>query len=125
MSKIMLRAPLKASIPGQQLFRRCAFALMLASVAMAGVAQAGERVEREQTTRPLAIKLQQQYGIETPRRGEAKSSVKSRFGEPESRRSPVGDPPITRWKYPQFEVVFEHDWVIHSVVDLEALEQDR
>ncbi len=109
-----------ASAPSQHLFRTGAFALMLASVAMAGAVQAGERVEREQQTRPLAIKLQQQYGVETPRRGEAKSSVRNRFGEPESQRGPVGDPPISRWKYPEFEVVFEKDWVIHTVIDVEA-----
>lgn len=35
---------------------------------------------------------------------------------PESRRSPVGDPPIsTRWDYGEFVVFFEYDKVIHSV----------
>ncbi len=28
----------------------------------------------------------------------------------------VGEPPITRWKYPGFEVYFEHQLVIHTVV---------
>jgi hypothetical protein len=28
----------------------------------------------------------------------------------------VGSPPITKWFYPNFVVVFEHDKVLHAVV---------
>ncbi len=55
-------------------------------------------------------------GVLRPRTGETMSKVRSRFGEPESELPWVGDPPITRWVYPDFTVYFEHEYVIHSVV---------
>ncbi|MGQ0429629.1 MAG: phosphodiesterase [Gammaproteobacteria bacterium] len=53
---------------------------------------------------------------ERPSRGSTMSSVQGRFGEPTSRHATVGNPPITRWDYPQFSVYFEHDRVLHAVV---------
>lgn len=47
-------------------------------------------------------------------RGETKERVRSSHGEPERIRGPVGDPPITRWLYSDFTVVFEYDRVLHS-----------
>jgi hypothetical protein len=44
------------------------------------------------------------------------ATVQSRYGEPTNRHSAVGDPPITRWDYPQFAVYFEHDRVLHAVL---------
>jgi hypothetical protein len=55
-------------------------------------------------------------GLLRPRSGETMSRVEDRFGKPLAIRGPVGDPPITRWDYPNFSVFFEHDRVIHSVV---------
>ncbi len=54
--------------------------------------------------------------MERPTRGMTKGRVESKFGAPESRKAPVGDPPITRWEYKDFVVFFEYDHVIHSVV---------
>jgi hypothetical protein len=51
-----------------------------------------------------------------PNRGSSMASVQSRFGEPTTRHATVGDPPITRWDYPQFAVYFEHDRVLHAVL---------
>ncbi len=51
-----------------------------------------------------------------PTRGMTKSSVESKFGSPDARKAPVGDPPITRWEYQNFVVFFEYDRVIHAVV---------
>ena len=51
-----------------------------------------------------------------PTRGMSQTSVRSKYGSPEAVRSPVGDPPITRWEYRDFVVYFEYDKVIHSVV---------
>ena len=31
--------------------------------------------------------------------------------------SQVGEPPITRWIYPAFSVYFEHDHVVHAVLN--------
>jgi hypothetical protein len=51
-----------------------------------------------------------------PNRGSSMATVQGRFGEPTSRHATVGQPPITRWDYPQFSVYFEHDRVLHSVL---------
>ena len=51
-----------------------------------------------------------------PDRGSSMTTVQSRYGEPTNRHSAVGDPPITRWDYPQFAVYFEHDRVLHAVL---------
>lgn len=52
---------------------------------------------------------------ERPARGVTMASVERTFGAPTRREGPVGDPPITRWDYPDFSVYFEHDRVIHAV----------
>ena len=95
-------------------------ALVLAAFLAAPLA-ADNGSDRHHTERrqlePLLLKIQRDYNIRTPRRGESSESVRNRFGGPESVLGPVGDPPITRWRYPGFDVVFEKDWVIHTVVD--------
>lgn len=50
-----------------------------------------------------------------PARGMSQDRVAREFGEPQSRRSAVGDPPISRWDYEDFIVYFEYDKVIHAV----------
>jgi hypothetical protein len=53
---------------------------------------------------------------DTPNRGASMAQVETRFGAPTVRHAAVGDPPITRWDYPQFSVFFEHDKVLHAVI---------
>lgn len=53
---------------------------------------------------------------ERPARGSTMSAVEARFGTPIERHVAVGDPPITRWDYPQFAVFFEYDKVLHAVL---------
>jgi len=55
-------------------------------------------------------------GIETPIRGSTMSAVEQKFGAPANKSGPVGNPPITKWFYPNFVVVFENDKVLHAVV---------
>jgi hypothetical protein len=59
-------------------------------------------------------------GVETPLRGATMSAVEAKFGAPSNKSGPVGSgaqtPPITKWFYPTFVVVFENDRVIHTVV---------
>ena len=50
-----------------------------------------------------------------PSRGMTMENVEENFGAPNNKRAPIGDPPITRWEYPQFIVYFEYKRVIHSV----------
>ena len=56
-------------------------------------------------------------GVETPQRGSTMSAVEAeirRAGQQEL--AAVGNPPITKWFYPNFVVVFENDKVLHAVV---------
>lgn len=55
-------------------------------------------------------------GVPRPSSGSSMAQVAARFGEPDSRRDAIGDPPITRWVYPGYTVYFEHDRVIEVVV---------
>jgi hypothetical protein len=55
-----------------------------------------------------------------PGRGNTMATVEGRFGAPTSRHAAVGNPPITRWDYPQFSVYFENDRVLHTVLSRSA-----
>jgi len=48
-------------------------------------------------------------------RGLSMEQVEARFGTPAERVGAVGNPPISRWIYPQFVVYFEGEYVIHAV----------
>lgn len=50
-----------------------------------------------------------------PSQGMSMSAVEKQFGSPERKTSPVGKPPITRWVYKDFTVVFERKHVVHSM----------
>ncbi|RLK50395.1 hypothetical protein DFR31_0291 [Alkalispirillum mobile] len=79
---------------------------------------AGEH-ERELTSGTIllieALEQDREFEAQRPSRGMTRGQVEQRFGEPESRHDPVGDPPITRWEYEDFVVYFEHDHVIRAV----------
>jgi hypothetical protein len=56
-----------------------------------------------------------------PAKGTSMTDVEKKFGEPRAKQPPVGGetpkhPPITRWDYDGFVVVFERDKVIDAVV---------
>jgi len=53
--------------------------------------------------------------INMPTTGMSKTRVKELFGEPLDTKEPVGNPPISSWKYADFVVYFQSDYVIHSV----------
>jgi hypothetical protein len=50
-----------------------------------------------------------------PARGMSMERVEAQFGTPVNRVAAVGEPPITRWEYPDFTVYFEYKFVIHAV----------
>ena len=54
--------------------------------------------------------------INTPRNGLTMGQVRQQFGDPASTVAAVGEPPISRWEYTGFSVFFEHDLVLHSVI---------
>jgi len=56
-----------------------------------------------------------------PVRGESMAEVRRQFGEPSVKHPTVGgasrqQPPINRWDYPSFSIVFERDKVIDIVI---------
>ena len=55
--------------------------------------------------------------VSRPTRGMTAANVEAKFGEPESRKAPVGDPPITRWHYAGYTVYFEYSYVIQSIAN--------
>lgn len=57
-----------------------------------------------------------------PERGTSQQQIKEKYGFPDEQISPVGDPPISRWIYPHFTVVFEHDRAIHAFKRSTAIE---
>ena len=63
----------------------------------------------------LIIEKLEAAKVETPPRGMTMDRVQDRFGAPRNIAGPVGDPPITRWDYGDFVVIFEYRHVIHSV----------
>lgn len=61
-------------------------------------------------------RIKNSESVNTPSRGLSMSQVVVKFGEPKSKKEAIGNPPITVWKYPDFSVYFEKNWVINSVV---------
>jgi hypothetical protein len=61
------------------------------------------------------IELDSQSASQRPKSGQTMDAVESKYGAPSQRHAAVGEPPITRWDYPDFSVYFEHDRVIHAV----------
>ncbi|WP_100639669.1 hypothetical protein [Marinobacter salexigens] len=51
-----------------------------------------------------------------PRTGMTQASVRASWGQPDSIKGPIGQPPISQWHYGKFVVYFEGDRVIHSVL---------
>ena len=55
------------------------------------------------------------FSVTLPGRGMSMTEVIEKFGEPTSKEAEVGEPPITRWNYPNYNVIFEYQYVIHSL----------
>ncbi len=93
---------------------RNGFSLLLIGLCLAlGPAHAGDVL-----TIPGHVPVAQKQIV--PRRGISMDRVLEQFGEPDERRGPVGEPPITEWNYGSFRVYFEHNLVLHTV-DLNTL----
>jgi hypothetical protein len=63
----------------------------------------------------LAIAAPMHAETALPSAGMNMQAVESQFGKPASKSSPVGHPPITRWDYGDYVVVFERSSVVNSV----------
>lgn len=64
----------------------------------------------------LIEEVRERMQRDLPENGLTKSEVEQRYGRPNERRAPVGDPPISRWLYDEYSVYFEYDLVIESVL---------
>lgn len=56
-------------------------------------------------------------GMLRPTLGMTMDEVEQQFGAPSNKYAPVGNPPITRWVYPDFAVYFEYQTVLTSVIN--------
>ncbi|MDP6182375.1 MAG: phosphodiesterase [Gammaproteobacteria bacterium] len=65
---------------------------------------------------PVGQQAPEKHDLPRPTRGMNQAAVIEQFGLPESKSTPVGEPPISNWKYPNYTVYFESDIVIHSVL---------
>ena len=73
----------------------------------------------------LIHRVQQEQGMNLPGRGLSMAQVERDYGAPLRKLSPRGGdtkkhPVIHRWDYAKFIVYFEHDHVIHSVLNTPA-----
>jgi hypothetical protein len=89
-------------------------ALLSGCVAVSGAAVAETVVVNDQ------VQVRESH-VDMPKRGLTMDEVEKQFGAPVTRHAAVGgasaqQPPITRWDYNSFSVVFERDRVIDSVV---------
>ena len=65
----------------------------------------------------LLIQQVRQAGtMDVPVNGLHMGEVEARFGAPQQKRAPVGDPPITRWDYETWSVYFEYDRALYTVL---------
>jgi len=92
---------------------------MLAAFAFGApmMAQAGDSL--------LIKRVEQEQGMNLPTRGMTMAQVEQRYGAPQRKLSPRGGdsqkhPVINRWDYSKFIVYFEHDHVIHAVLNTPA-----
>ena len=73
----------------------------------------------------LMKRVQQEAGMDLPRRGMTMAQVERKYGAPQRKLSPRGGdsarhPVIHRWEYADYIVYFERSHVIHSVLNTPA-----
>ncbi len=78
----------------------------------------------EQITLPIGEQTRQSE-LQLPERGMHKNTVLQEFGDPEEMTSAVGQPPISQWRYDDYVVYFEGNWVIQAVVKHPPLDDER
>jgi len=90
--------------------RLAAPVLALAGLAAAGLARADDTPAAPAPAATAAASATR------PERGAHMEAVEKQYGAPTTRYPAVGQPPITRWDYPNMVVYFEGDRVIHTVL---------
>jgi len=61
--------------------------------------------------------VRQSDRLELPKNGLNKITVEAKFGTPIEKLPAVGEPPITSWKYDTYNVYFENDLVLFTVLN--------
>jgi len=64
----------------------------------------------------LIEEVRQSDRMDVPVNGMTTADVRARYGEPVTTHAPIGDPPITRWEYDRWNVFFEYDIVLFTVL---------
>jgi hypothetical protein len=107
--------------------RRLPVIIVLAAVVNVAATVAVSAAPQTQThgDNLLVHRVQQERGMNLPRRGMSMAQVEKAYGAPQSKLSPRGGdskkhPVINRWDYAKFIVYFEHSHVIHSVLNTPA-----
>ena len=64
----------------------------------------------------LIQQVRQVEHMTVPQNGQTQAEVEQRFGAPLNKSNAVGNPPITRWDYQHWNVYFEYDRVLFTVL---------
>ena len=89
--------------------------VLVVSLAVGAAGLSVDRAAIGDTLLVDTVNAAQASTADRPGRGSSMASVEARFGAPSARSNAIGQPPITRWEYPDFVVFFEFDHVVHSV----------
>ena len=73
----------------------------------------------------VSEQAQENQKIHRPKVGMSMDTVKSMYGNPTATSGPTGTPSIYQWKYADFTVYFEGEYVIHSVLHPSKAEKTR
>jgi hypothetical protein len=116
-AKTVLSAPKRpGELPAMNRLIRCLFTAALVIIAATPfVLPAPARAES------IHMKVQQEQGMNLPRRGLTMAQVERQYGAPVRKLQTRGGdtakhPPINRWEYASYIVYFERNHVIHAVV---------
>lgn len=91
--------------------RAQSLALSVAVLSLVLSASANADVIKTPNSAPQVVSLEN-----SPTRGMTKQQVEARFGAPQLKVGPTGQPNIYRWDYADYSVFFENNHVLHSVV---------
>ena len=83
---------------------------------MIGAATITPSAQADTVQIPIGSQSQALQDQARPKNGESQNGVQNTYGQPTAVKGPVGEPPITRWDYPNFSVYFEFDRVLHTVL---------
>jgi len=65
----------------------------------------------------LIDEVRQSGKMQVPVNGQSKADTETEYGTPVKKHAAVGDPPITRWDYDTYNVYFEYELVLFTVLN--------